>query len=119
MRREMAIDPYYKTCARSGLHGHTCEGRITWEHALVFSGRRLNGKPFIIPICTKAHAVDFHQDGGDMNKEINVWIALNRATDQELRNISKAIDYIHKRAFLNAKYGVYKQPVLENNNINY
>ena len=42
-----------------------------------------------------------------LNKEINVWIALNRATDEELKKYSKAIDYIRMREVLNKKYGVY------------
>lgn len=116
----MATDPIMSVCSRKGLHDHICEGRITWEHALIYAGRRVNGRPFIIPLCAKAHSVDEFQDGGDMNKEINVWVALNRATEHELTRISKAVNYMQQRAFLNAKYGVWVQPVLpKSSEINY
>ena len=98
----MLSDSYYKKCARH-LEGN-CDGRITLEHVIIYSGKQLNEKWAIIPLCTFHHAVDLHQDGGDLQKEKNVWIALNRATDAELRSVSKAIDYIKLKKYLNGKY---------------
>ena len=112
LKKEMAADPYYSVCARSGLHGHTCDGSITWEHVLIYSGRQLNERWAIIPLCEKAHSVNNYQDGGDLNKEINVWIALNRASEEDLASISKVIDYKRKRNILNQKYGRYTVPLL-------
>lgn len=110
LRAEMALDPYYSICAKKGRFDHVCSGRITWEHAVIYASNKVQKKWAIIPLCEFAHSVNTHQDGGDLNKEINLWIAVNRATDDELRAISKAMDYIHHRAWLNAKYGVYVVP---------
>lgn len=104
-------DTFYKTCARKGIMGHVCAGRLTREHTLIYAGKQIAQAWAIIPLCAKAHAVDRFQDGGDFDKEINVWIALNRATDEELQAVSKAIPYLRERARLNAKYGFYTPPL--------
>ncbi len=98
LRAELALDPEYRICSLDGYPGHVCAGRITWEHA-------------IIPLCARAHDVDFYQDGHNMVKELNVWVALNRATPQELRLHSKVVPYTDMLARLNAKYGVWQIPV--------
>lgn len=95
------MDPYYKSCARCC---EDCDGRITWEHAIIFAGKQLSMKWAIIPLCEYHHAVNGHQDGGDLNKEINVLIALNRATEEELKDISKNVNYLSLRERLNKKY---------------
>ena len=109
MRAEMEAMPVYKTCLRRTLlKDHICEPNplngqlIEWEHAIRFKGPKLNEIWAIIPICYLVHR------GGKLNKEINVWIALNRATTEELKAISKAEDYLATRDRLNAKYGVPK-----------
>lgn len=99
----MAADPFYKICARRCDGG--CSGRITWEHAIIYAGRQLNEKWAIIPLCEYHHSIDSYQDGGDLQKEKNVWIALNRANDDELRAVSKAVNYLVLRERLNEKYG--------------
>ena len=110
LRAELAADPFYRACARKGLHGHKCAGRITWEHAFIYAGKQVQKKWAIIPLCAKAHAVDEFQDGGDMNKEINQLIALSRAADEEILEISRARNYFLYRAHLFKKYGVYSPP---------
>lgn len=114
LRAELTEDPFYKTCARKNLFGHTCDGRITWEHAMTYAGKQIQARFAIIPLCTKAHSIDNYQDSGDLNKNLNVWIALNRATDDELISISRAMDYFKYRAYLNDYFGgVYTEPLLE------
>lgn len=81
-----------------------CGGRITFEHAIIFAGSQLDEVWAIIHLCAFHHAVDEYQDGGDLQKEKNVWIALNRASDAELIAISKCIDYLALRKRLNKKY---------------
>lgn len=105
--KEILADPFYKRCARD--KDGNCDGRITFEHALIFGNKQVQMKYAIIPLCEYHHAVGIHQDGGELNKEINVWIALNRASNDELRGISKAIDYLKRREYLNGKYGIYKK----------
>ncbi len=100
----MANDPYYGQCCRSATG--ECNGRITWEHAIIYAGRQLNEKWAIIPLCAYHHSVDQHQDGDGLNKELNIAIALNRATNAELFAISKATDYMRMRSNLNLKYSL-------------
>jgi len=100
---EILADEYYKKCSRKNDGG--CDGRITFEHALIYGGKQLQKKFAIIPLCARHHEVDEYQDNGDLEKERNVHIALNRATDSELREISKAINYFAMRDRLNKIYG--------------
>ena len=91
-----------QVCARQSDGG--CGGRLTWEHAIIYGGRQLDEPWSIILLCARHHAVDEYQDGGDLQKEKNVWHALNQATDDELQAVSKAIDYIRLKKTLNEKY---------------
>lgn len=108
LRSRLAVNPFYRCCARASIADHMCDGRITWEHAYIFAGRQVQKEWAIVPLCAKAHSVDDWQDCGDLNKEVNRWIALNRATDEDLAEVSKAVDYRRERDRLNAKYGVYR-----------
>lgn len=105
LREEMANDPYYKICAR--CDEGNCDGRITFEHALIFAGKQVNKKWAIIPICEFHHSIGKYQDGGSLNKEKHAWIALNRATEDELSEISKAVNYKGLRDRLNKVHGKY------------
>lgn len=112
LREELASDRYYRRCARyEALIDHICEAdpltgkMIEWEHTMYWKGSQLQKRWCIIPICWLVHR------GGKLNKEINEWIALNRATDEELEEISKAVDYKHKREYLNKKYGNYTEEI--------
>ena len=102
LKEDILQDPYYEKCARQ--KDGSCDGRITFEHSIIFKGSQLNEKYAIIPLCEYHHAVNQYQDGGDLNKEINECISLNRATKSELQAISKAIDYTHRLNYLNNKY---------------
>lgn len=75
MREEMAADPYYKICARKG---NDCSGRITWEHAFKYAGGQVQEKWSIIPLCWHHHL------GKGLNKRFNEYIALLRATKEDL-----------------------------------
>lgn len=108
LREELAQDPEYSRCSLQG-HGE-CGGRITREHALIHAGKKIQERWAIIPLCAKHHNVDEYQDDKTMVKEMNVWVALNRATDEELFRYSKAVNYIFVRERLNKKYGVYNPP---------
>lgn len=72
-------------------------------------GKQIDEVWAIIKLCEYHHAVNTYQDGKGLDKEKNVWIALNRATDEELKKYSKAIDYIRERARLNTIYGIYSK----------
>ena len=92
-----------QVCARASEGD--CVGRITWEHTLIYAGRQIDEVWAIIKLCEYHHDVNFQQGNGDLDKEKNVWIALNRATDEELLKYSKAINYLEYRRRLNIRYG--------------
>ena len=97
-----------------------CQGRVTAEHAIIYAGKQLQDEWAILWICEFHHAVCNFQDAGDLNKEKHVWIALNRAPEARLRELSKGEDKIVLRDRLNAKYGVWSPPLAFNiSSINY
>lgn len=107
VKKEVLKDRFYDTCSRRMLlNDHQCSGRITWEHAMIFAGRQVQKKWAIIPLCEFAHGVNTFQDKGILDKDINRWIALNRATDKELEEISKATSYEKMKEYLNGEYGI-------------
>lgn len=115
LRKEMAEDPFYKTCCLYGqvLNGtkHECKGNVTWEHTLIYAGSKIQEKWAIIPLCEKYHGVNWYQDSGYLVKEVNVWVALNRATYEDLKRFSKAVNYVRERDRLNNLYGTYSQMI--------
>lgn len=111
LRKEMAADPEYAVCALASLLPNligSCDGSITWEHAIYFAGKKLQLRWAIVPCCEKHHGVNTYLDGGTALKEIRVWVALNRATPEELKAISKSTNYFREKQRLNNKYGIYK-----------
>lgn len=110
LRDALKEDPEYKICS---LHGHgECAGRITWEHAILYAGKRINERWAIIPLCELHHAVGRFQDAGTCRKDLNVWVALNRASDDDLARYSKVVDYKREKERLNGIYGVFYPPVI-------
>lgn len=107
VRAKMAADPTYKRCLRSlALSDHTCAGRVTWEHALLYAGRRVNEWWSIVPLCAWAHSVDQFQDGGGMVKEINEWLALSRV--RSWRAVNRRYprqSWPQRLKYLEGKYG--------------
>lgn len=108
LKKELLADPEYQRCMLLGYHA--CGGRMTLEHALINAAKQVQKRFAIIGVCAAGQEVDQYQDAHTMNKELNVWCALNRATDDELRSISKAINYFRMRDWLNSKYGQYVAP---------
>jgi len=105
VRAEIDKDPLYKVCARQYyLRDHVCQGRITYEHAVVYGGKQVDERWAIVPICAYAHGVDHFLDAGNLVKDINVWIALNRMTPADEAKYPRR-DWARERRFLNGKYG--------------
>lgn len=98
---EMSNDVFYSRCARSNS---SCEGRITWEHAFIYAGKQIQEKWSIIPLCEFHHSVCRFQDGGDLDKEQNQFIALKRASDEELAKYPRK-DWKQLKSYLQGKYG--------------
>lgn len=118
LKEEMNNDPEYQGCMLRAYAGHICGGRPnTREHAILYGGKRLRDKKWaIISVCARGHEVDEYQDAGTMNKDLNVWCALNRASDEELLEYPRA-GFIKLRVYLNSIYGEYSPA--GSNNINY
>lgn len=111
LREEIGNDPEYSRCALLGLQFGPCGGRITREHALIHAGKKIQEHFAIIPCCAAHHGVDFFQDAPtEAPKEVRIWVALNRATDEDLYRFSKAINYQREKARLNEKFGTYTPP---------
>lgn len=91
-----------QVCARE--HEGTCKGNNTWEHAIIHAGRQLDEAWAIVILCEYHHAVNNYQDNGDLKKELNVFYALEQSTDEELKRVSKAINYLELRDRLRKKY---------------
>lgn len=107
VRREIATDPEYNDCMLKAFGPHICGGRLTREHAIIHAGKQIDAKWAIISCCAKGQEVDEYQDAHTMDKDLNKWVALNRATDEELEGISRATNYFRLRDLLNERYGEY------------
>jgi hypothetical protein len=110
LRADCASDPFYARCARKdALNDHECQRdpvrmrMIEWEHPLYLAGKELQIKEAIVPLCWYTHR------GPGQKKEIAIWIALNRMSEEQITWLSSfgGRDYFHYRNYLNAKYGVY------------
>ena len=82
-----------------------CAGKLTKDHTIIFAGKQLQEDWAIVDVCEYHHAVNKYMDCGDLNREKHTYIALCRATEDDLRCISKAIDYLALRERLKTKYG--------------
>lgn len=104
--KEILDDEFYQTCIRSSEK--TCEGRITFEHTLIYAGRQIQEKWAIVPLCAFHHDVNEWQDAGDLQKEVGVWVSVSRASKEDLKKYPKR-DWAQLRRYLTAKYGKYKR----------
>lgn len=85
MREELAEDPFMKECC---LGTELCKGRVQWHHHLKFAGKRINEKWCILPVC------EFHHSKEALYKKSLDCVMVLRATYEELKPYSKAIDYV-------------------------
>lgn len=102
LRDRLADDPFYQQCCVTGLRG-TWDDPLEWHHNLIVASNQVQERFAILPILKSVH----DQARNHEMRECLDWIMLNRATDDELLAISKAIDYFHRRAFLNRIFGEY------------
>lgn len=52
IRAKLADDPFMTRCI---FDNSTCDGRIEWQHALTYGGKRVNELYSILPLCSKHH----------------------------------------------------------------
>lgn len=93
----MANDPFYKRCCIT----HRMDCKIEWHHAIQYKRRQLNEKWAIVPLSEEVHKM---ADNHDIKEKI-LHVALNRATDDDLKKYSKAVNLIELRNNLNKIWG--------------
>ena len=97
-KEKMSNDPFYKVCCLTGRN----DEKIDWHHAMRFGGKNVQEAFAIVPITESIHK--YHRGiTTEVNDQI-MHVVLNRATDDQLRKYSKAIDYFKERDRLNKKY---------------
>lgn len=82
-----------------------CRGRLTKEHAIIFANKQLQEDWAILDICEFHHQVGIYQNNGKLNKEKHIWLAINRATPERLKELSRGTNYVALKERLNRKYG--------------
>lgn len=96
LKMEMEADPFYRCCIFSDEH---CDGKVEWHHAIIFGGKQLQKKFAIVPVCKNYH----HRLAEQKDVKTHIMrVVLNRATNKELSEISKAVNYKYLRKQLNA-----------------
>lgn len=93
-RKIIDSDPYFRQCAR---RSGDCSGRITIEHSFLFKNAQVSEIWAYVPLCWHHHL------GKGLNKEMNRWLALRRATAEDLAKYPKT-DWVQMKAYLMKKY---------------
>lgn len=93
LKKYILTDPYYKKCC---LEDEECQyesghRQIEWHHAIIYAGKQLQKKWAIVPVCSGFHHK--YADRSDIKERI-VRVCVMRATKEELKEVSKAIDYV-------------------------
>jgi hypothetical protein len=99
MREQMSSDPYYKKCCITGATNE----KIDFHHNLTFKGQRVNQIFCILPLAKSVH------DKISYYKELCNWVMWNRASEQEIKEYSKAENYQLTKERLNKRYGNYTE----------
>jgi hypothetical protein len=107
LRKEMSEDPYFKKCCFT--FEHTCSGKIEWHHNLIFGGKQVQDKRFIMPICQNVHDIARNIQV----KEMLDLIMLSKLSNEEIRAISKGINYAQRLKYLKTKYNLKGQNTLK------
>ncbi len=74
-----------------------CNGRVEIEHAELYAGRQIPEMWNYVPVCT------WHHRGAGLDKNLNQYEALSRATDADLAKYPK-VDWKQKLKYLKSKY---------------
>lgn len=74
VRKQLQDEP--DVCARLS---DECSGRITWEHALYYAGRKIQDRFAIIKLC------EYHHLGSGLVKSINQQLAGARASEEDMK----------------------------------
>ena len=92
LREQIAADPFMQKC----VYQH-CWFKPEWEHALLYQNKQINEAWAIIPVCT------YHHRGGGMDKDYHRFVALSRATDDDLKKYPR-VDWGQMKKYLTKQY---------------
>ena len=100
LREEISKDPFMTVCIyqSQGAPNHNCKGRITWEHAYIYAGRKINAKWALVPCCEN------HNSGPAMDKDYNRYRAIIRADIDELSEKYPNKDWRQEKIYLTNKF---------------
>jgi len=93
LREELSKDPFMQVCIMPGCGSK----KVEWHHPFLYMGKRLNARWSIVPACYK------HHRGGHLDMDYTRYVALQRATDEELAKYPR-VDWRQMKSYLNAKY---------------
>lgn len=102
---EILEDPWFAVCCVSGKTRQ--QEKIELHHNFIFASKQVNAKKFILPLSKSVHD---RANNKEMKERLD-WIMLSRMTEEEIKEISKAVDYGQRFKYLKGKYGIYRQAV--------
>ncbi len=111
VRAQIAKDTFMAFCIYESPQApnNDCDGRIEWEHAYLYAGKRINEPWAIVPCCTS------HNRGRGIVKEYNRYRALLRAKElmpdglNDLMRRYPKFNWIQEFNYLHLKYGQEKR----------
>lgn len=86
VRDRLSKDPFMQYCC---VADQFCEGRIEWNHALIFAGVRQQFWWCILPMCHYHHE---HTDRPDIRTQVNAVMRIR--SNGELDNFEKVHKFI-------------------------
>lgn len=93
-------DPFYKKCCIPHFE-FVCSGRIEFHHNLIYGGKQVQEKDFILPVC---HAHHVQEKKKSIKDRLN-WVMLKRGSTRLIDAYSKVINWKHEQQRLNKIYG--------------
>ncbi len=88
MRNQIAEDIEMSRCIYEQIgRGNECNGKVEWEHAIMYAGRQLNEPWAIVGVCT------YHHRGNGLNKNFNRFMAIRRADIEQVQAKYPKVDW--------------------------
>lgn len=93
-------DKFYKFCCIPHFE-FPCSGRVEFHHNLIYGGRQVQEKDFILPVCTLHHA---KEKSKSIKDRLN-WVMLKRGSQRLIEAYSKSTNWAFEQQRLNKLYG--------------
>lgn len=92
-------DPFYKSCCIPYFQ-IPCNGRVEFHHNLIYGGRQVQEKDFILPLCHAHHAQEKNKNIKD---RLN-WVMLKRGSARLIEAYSKSTNWAFEQERLKNLY---------------